>query len=111
MIYYFTSITANYLAKARVLGFSLKNYNANAKFVLAISEPLPSEINLEKEPFDFVIESESLNDIGNKNNFFFKLSFLPCFGYGFVYDYAFMVDYGDGAYCIKYFYNQHHHVS
>nr|CBX29993.1 hypothetical protein N47_D28020 [uncultured Desulfobacterium sp.] len=72
MIYYFTSITANYLAKARVLGFSLKNYNANAKFVLAISEPLPSEINLEKEPFDFVIESESLNDIGNKNNFFFK---------------------------------------
>ncbi|MFZ2397430.1 MAG: hypothetical protein WAW31_01955 [Smithella sp.] len=72
MIYYFTSITTNYLAKARALGLSLKKHNANAKFVLAIAEPLPKEIKLETEPFDFVIEIESLNDIGNKNIFVFK---------------------------------------
>ena len=72
MIYYFTSITANYFAKARVLCKSLKKYNKNAKFILGISDSIPDFIDLNKEPFDEVIESKNLKQINNKEIFFFK---------------------------------------
>ena len=72
MTYYFTSITANYFAKARLLCKSLKKYNPNAKFVLGISDTIPKFIDLAQEPFDEVIESKNLPQIKNVNEFFFK---------------------------------------
>lgn len=72
MTYYFTSITANYFAKARVLCKSLKKYNKDAKFILGISDSIPDSIDLKEEPFDDVIESKNLKRIGNKDIFFFK---------------------------------------
>ena len=72
MIYYFTSITANYFAKARVLCKSLKKYNTEAKFILGISDQIPDFIDLREEPFDDVIESKNLKSINNEDIFFFK---------------------------------------
>lgn len=72
MTWYFTSITANYFAKARTLGETLKYYNSNAKFVVVLSDYLPEAINLEKEPIDYVLYSREFKCIGNVNAFFFK---------------------------------------
>jgi len=72
MVYYFTSITVNYMAKARVLCNTLKRYNPNVAFILALADPLPDFVDLGKEPFDHVIPVDSLDSIGNKNIFFFK---------------------------------------
>lgn len=69
---YFTSITANYLAKARVLCNTLKKHNSKAKFALVISDDIPGFVVLEKEPFDYVIETKKIDEIGNKKIFFFK---------------------------------------
>lgn len=69
---YFTSITANYLAKARVLCKTLKKYNANATFILGISDDIPDFVDITKEPFDDIIEAKNLKAIENKNSFFFK---------------------------------------
>lgn len=72
MIYYFTSITANYWAKARVLCKSLKKYNNQAKFILAISDSIPDFIEINEEPFDEIVESANLFRIKNKDTFYFK---------------------------------------
>ncbi len=72
MTYYFTSITANYFAKARVLCKTLKKYNRDAKFVLGISDSIPDFVELSEEPFDEVLEAKNLKQIENRNVFFFK---------------------------------------
>ena len=72
MNYYFTSITANYLAKARVLGKSLKKHNPNAKFILVMSDEMPSFVNLDNEPFDDVLFINDFDEIKNKEQFLFK---------------------------------------
>lgn len=72
MTYYFTSITANYFAKARVLCKTLKKYNKEAKFVLGISDSIPDFVELSEEPFDEVLEAKNLKQIENKDSFFFK---------------------------------------
>ena len=60
-MHYFTSITKNYLPKARVLAKSLKKVCPNAIFYLVISDDLPVDFNLSNEPFDEVI---SIKDLG-----------------------------------------------
>lgn len=74
MTYYFTSITANYFAKARVLCKTLKEFNPEVFFVLVITGCLPEGIELEQEPFDYVIPADSLSGIDNRDIFFFMHS-------------------------------------
>lgn len=69
---YFTSITANYLAKVRVLCNTLKKHNSEARFALVISDDIPEFVDLEKEPFDYVIETKNIGEIGNIKTFYFK---------------------------------------
>jgi len=72
MTCYFTSITANYFAKARILGETLKKHNPGAFFVVIMSDPLPDFIDLSKEPIDEVIFSWDIELMNNPDEFFFK---------------------------------------
>lgn len=71
-MYYFTSITTNYLAKARVLAKTLKLHNKEAKFIVSICDDLPENFNILNEPFDGIIKADELELFGNTNTFFFK---------------------------------------
>ena len=70
-MHYFTSITANYLPKARVLAKSVKRHNPNAVFHLVLADEMPESITLDKEPFDSVLFIEDL-DIPNVDSWIFK---------------------------------------
>ena len=72
MTYYFTSITMNYFAKARVLCKSLKQYNSDIKFLLAVSDVIPDELDITKEPFDYIFCTRNLECIDNIDIFYFK---------------------------------------
>ena len=72
MTCYFTSITANYFAKARTLGQSLKKYNPQAKFVVVCSDPLPQWVDPSQEPMDEILYSRDFSAIDNVKAFFFK---------------------------------------
>lgn len=69
---YFTSITPNYLAKARVLYWSLKEFNPDAFFVLGICDSNNIDQELLKAPFDAYLEFDSLESIVDKKSFLFK---------------------------------------
>lgn len=71
-MHFFTSVTANYISKARVLGKTLKKYNPDCFFILALSDSLPEDFHLEDEPFDDVIFTDQLSSIENPKIFFFK---------------------------------------
>ncbi|MFZ7111361.1 MAG: hypothetical protein ACOWYE_06735, partial [Desulfatiglandales bacterium] len=60
-VHYFTSITANYLPKARVLAKSVKRHDPGAVFFLMLSDRMPEGVKIEDEPFDRVI---SIDDLG-----------------------------------------------
>ena len=57
----FTSITSNYLPKARVLASTLKKHNPDFKFHLLLSDKPPPDFNIEAEPFDTVINVSELS--------------------------------------------------
>lgn len=59
-VHAYTSITANYLPKARVLAHSVKRVDPSVTFHLILSDNLPEGFNLELEPFDTVIYAEDL---------------------------------------------------
>ena len=59
-IHAYTSITANYLPKARVLAESVKRVDPGVQFHLILSDNLPIGFNLASEPFDSVIFAEQL---------------------------------------------------
>ena len=59
-IHLFTSITANYIPKARVLAHSAKQFHPNAQFHLVLCDLIPDSIVLENEPFDSIITVEEL---------------------------------------------------
>ncbi|MGH8559966.1 MAG: hypothetical protein ACRESZ_21435 [Methylococcales bacterium] len=71
----FTSITANYLPKARVLASSIKRHNPDCQFHILISDKLPEWIDMTKEPFDSVITIEELG-IPNLSGWIFKHSIV-----------------------------------
>ena len=56
----FTSITANYIPKARVLANSVKRFHPEAKFHLVLSDRPPTGMELENEPFDSLLLAEDL---------------------------------------------------
>jgi hypothetical protein len=59
-IHVYTSITANYLPKARVLATSLKRVHPDAVFHLIISDRYPADLDRSAEPFDTIISVEEL---------------------------------------------------
>jgi len=59
-VHVFTSITANYLPKARVLAASVKRVDPSVRFHLVLCDELPPGIMLEQEPFDSVIDPTML---------------------------------------------------
>ena len=70
-IHVFTSITANYLPKARVLAGSLKALAPTVSFHLLLSDDLPAGFDLSAEPFDSVITAEELT-LAKKSGWFFS---------------------------------------
>jgi len=56
----YTSITKSYLPKARVLAKSVKHFHPNWTFVLLYSDDLPTDFDLNQEPFDEVLMIEQL---------------------------------------------------
>ena len=83
----FTSITANYLPKARVLASTLKKHNPEFQFHLLLSDSAPASFNIDSEPFDSVINVSELA-ISNKDAWIFKHTVVECCtavkGYGFL---------------------------
>ena len=64
-IHVFTSITCNYLPKARVLAQSVKQAHPEFVFHLVLADSLPGWFRIDEEPFDSVI---SLSELGIKNH-------------------------------------------
>jgi hypothetical protein len=67
----FTSVTRNYLPKARVLAASLKRFHPDATFHLVLSDALPEDLARDPAPFDHVMHVESL-PIENVRNWIFQ---------------------------------------
>lgn len=59
-IHVYTSITSNYLPKARVLAESVKATDPSVAFHLVLSDALPVGVSVADEPFDSVIFIEEL---------------------------------------------------
>lgn len=70
--YYFTSISANYTAKARVLGQTLKKFNPGAKFIVVLCDEIPEFMRIEEEIFDDILTLDCIRYIKNINIFTFK---------------------------------------
>lgn len=72
-MHFFTSIMTNYLPKARVLAHSVKKHCPNSFFTLLVSDKLPSDFCLEKEPFDEVLYIEDLDiNVSNLNMWIYQ---------------------------------------
>src|SRR5262245_8140263 len=56
----FTSITSNYLPKARVLAESVKKLDPGVQFHLILSDNAPVGFTVDTEPFDTLIFAEQL---------------------------------------------------
>ncbi len=59
-MHYYTSITSNYLPKARVLAHSVKRHDPKAVFHLLLTDVPPQGWQLADEPFDTVLHLEDL---------------------------------------------------
>lgn len=70
-MHFFTSITTSYLPKARVLAKTLKQHNADAVMHLVVSDNLPDNFDIQKEPFDYVWYAEDFIKTNNNNKWFF----------------------------------------
>ena len=60
-VHFFTSLTNNYIPKARILAKSLKKFHPDWVFNVALNEPLPEQFQIENEPFDNLI---TMNELG-----------------------------------------------
>lgn len=69
----FTSITANYIPKARVLAESVKRHQPDAQFHLVLSDRQPDGFDIADEPFDSVISIDDL-PIENREGWIFSHS-------------------------------------
>lgn len=63
-MHYYTSITSNYIPKARVLAESVKRHDPQAVFHLLLSDVPPAGFDLTAEPFDTVL---GVDDLGIPN--------------------------------------------
>ena len=59
-IHAFTSVTCNYIPKARVLAHSLKRLHPEIEFHLVLSDAVPNWLDLGSEPFDTIIHVTQL---------------------------------------------------
>jgi len=74
-MHFFTSISTNYLPKARVLAESIRERCSDFKFTLVVSDDLPDGFDLKKEPFDEVWFIEDLEiPVDNLNLWIFTHS-------------------------------------
>lgn len=71
-MHFFTSVTACYIPKARVLAKTLKKHNEDAVMHLVISDDLPAGFDIGKEDFDYVWNIEDIIEVEN----FRKWSFM-----------------------------------
>ena len=71
-MHFFTSITASYIPRARILAKTLKMHNSNAIFHIVLSDNLPEEINWEAEPFDYIWYPEDFIPVENIKQWIFK---------------------------------------
>lgn len=71
----FTSVTSNYIPKARVLAHSVKKYHPEAVFHLLLSDRNPEWLKISTEPFDTVINIVDL-PIPNLQSWIFKHSLV-----------------------------------
>jgi len=60
-MHFFTSITSNYLPKARVLARSVRDNCRDSFFSVVLSDELPSDFCLENEPFDEILYIKDLD--------------------------------------------------
>jgi hypothetical protein len=61
MVHYYTSITSNYLPKARVLAASIRRHDPDAVIHLVLCDVPPPKLDLGAEPFDHL---HSIGDLG-----------------------------------------------
>ena len=71
-MYYFTSITTNYIPKARILCKSLKKKNSKAVFILCLCDKIPDSFNIADEEFDGILTLDDIKEIKNKDIYRFK---------------------------------------
>jgi glycosyltransferase involved in cell wall biosynthesis len=74
-IHVFTSVTANYLPKARVLAQSVKRNLPGCVFHLLLPDMVPADFDLGNEPFDSLIRIEDLG-IQNPEQWIFQHSIV-----------------------------------
>jgi hypothetical protein len=74
-IHIFTSVTSNYIPKARVLGWSLKKHHPQADFTLVLSDAVPAWVFQGDEPFDRIVTAEELG-IPDFKSWIFKHSLV-----------------------------------
>lgn len=60
-MHFFTSISNNYLPKARVLAKSVRQHCKDVKFSVILSDKIPKELILKDEPFDEILTIYDLN--------------------------------------------------
>lgn len=72
-IHVYTSVTCNYIPKARVLAESVKRFHPEFVFHLVLVDEIPAWFRVEDEPFDAVIAFEDLG-IPNSDQWLFKHS-------------------------------------
>lgn len=74
-MHFFTSITTNYLPKARILAKSVNRYCPDSQFTLVIADKLPQDFNFDNEPFDQILFIDDLNiPVDNLKQWIFKHS-------------------------------------
>ncbi len=73
--YVFTSIAANYIAKARVLAESLKRFHPDLPFYAVLCDAVPPWLDFENEPFDGILTPDDLG-IGNVKRWLFQHSLV-----------------------------------
>ena len=56
----YTSVTCNYIPKARVLAKSVKKFHPDWFFILVLADSIPSGFDLVQEPFDEILTLEQL---------------------------------------------------
>src|SRR5207248_7833511 len=60
----YTSVAANYLAKARVFARSVKKFHPDFSFHIVLCDAVPDSFSLQQEPFDSLF---TLRDLGLRN--------------------------------------------
>ena len=74
-VHLFTSITANYIPKVRVLANSLKKFHPDYQLHVILSDKIPRQIDVFNEPFDSIITINEL-PIPDLNRWIFKHSLV-----------------------------------